>query len=63
MGAGPVARGILVVLGLAPALAWYATPTDPLLAIAVAALAGSLFYAAVALIERIATFWHPSQRG
>ncbi|MCY1707398.1 ABC transporter permease [Pannonibacter sp. SL95] len=31
--------------------------------IAVAALAGSLFYAAVALIERIATFWHPSQRG
>ncbi|MGY6549634.1 MAG: ABC transporter permease [Roseinatronobacter sp.] len=31
--------------------------------IAVAALAGSLFYGAIALAERIVTFWHPSQRG
>jgi NitT/TauT family transport system permease protein len=31
--------------------------------IAVAALVGSAFYGAVALIERAATFWHPSQRG
>ena len=31
--------------------------------IAVAALAGSLFYGAVALIERAVTFWHPSVRG
>lgn len=30
--------------------------------IAVAALAGSLFYGAIALIERGVTFWHPSQR-
>ena len=30
--------------------------------IAVAALAGSAFYAVVALIERWATFWHPSIR-
>ncbi|MEM6677191.1 MAG: ABC transporter permease [Pseudomonadota bacterium] len=30
--------------------------------IAVAALAGSSFYGAVVLIERQATFWHPSQR-
>jgi NitT/TauT family transport system permease protein len=30
--------------------------------IAVAALAGSLFYGVVALIERVATFWHPSFR-
>jgi len=30
--------------------------------ITVAALAGSLFYGAVALIERWVTFWHPSQR-
>jgi NitT/TauT family transport system permease protein len=30
--------------------------------IAVAALAGSLFYGIVALIERKTTFWHPSQR-
>ena len=30
--------------------------------IAVAALAGSAFYGAVALIERGVTFWHPSQR-
>lgn len=30
--------------------------------IAVAALAGSLFYGAVALVERGVTFWHPSQR-
>lgn len=30
--------------------------------IAVAALAGSLFYAAVALVERAFTFWHPSYR-
>ncbi|WP_428512912.1 ABC transporter permease [Roseovarius sp.] len=31
--------------------------------IVVAALAGSGFYGAVALIERTVTFWHPSQRG
>jgi NitT/TauT family transport system permease protein len=31
--------------------------------IAVAALAGSVFYGVVTLIERIATFWHPSVRG
>jgi NitT/TauT family transport system permease protein len=31
--------------------------------IAVAALVGSAFYGAVALIERAVTFWHPSQRG
>ncbi len=31
--------------------------------IAVAALAGSLFYGVVALLERAATFWHPSYRG
>ncbi|MGI3126607.1 ABC transporter permease [Nitratireductor sp. PBL-C9] len=30
--------------------------------IAVAALAGSLFYGAVALLERVVTFWHPSIR-
>lgn len=30
--------------------------------ILVAAIAGSLFYGIVALIERRATFWHPSQR-
>ena len=30
--------------------------------ITVAALAGSAFYGAVALIERAVTFWHPSQR-
>ena len=30
--------------------------------IAVAALAGSVFYGLVALAERIVTFWHPSQR-
>lgn len=30
--------------------------------IAVAALAGSLFYGVVALIERAATFWHPSNQ-
>jgi NitT/TauT family transport system permease protein len=30
--------------------------------IAVAALAGSLFYALVALVERAFTFWHPSYR-
>lgn len=30
--------------------------------IAVAALAGSAFYGVVALIEKRATFWHPSQR-
>ncbi len=28
----------------------------------VAALAGSLFYGLVALVERRLTFWHPSQR-
>jgi NitT/TauT family transport system permease protein len=31
--------------------------------IAVAALAGSVFYGLVALIEKRVTFWHPSQRG
>ncbi|WP_349358891.1 ABC transporter permease [Stappia sp.] len=31
--------------------------------IAVAALAGSLFYGLVALVERWVTFWHPSVRG
>jgi len=31
--------------------------------IAVAALAGSLFYGLIALIERTVTFWHPSIRG
>ena len=31
--------------------------------IAVAALAGSMFYGLVALIEKRVTFWHPSQRG
>lgn len=31
--------------------------------IAVAALAGSAFYGAVAAIEKGVTFWHPSQRG
>ena len=31
--------------------------------IAVAALAGSLFYALVTLVERAVTFWHPSVRG
>jgi NitT/TauT family transport system permease protein len=31
--------------------------------IAVAAVAGTAFYAVVALIERAVTFWHPSVRG
>ncbi len=31
--------------------------------IAVAAIAGSVFYGVVALLERAATFWHPSVRG
>ena len=31
--------------------------------IIVAALAGSAFYGAVAVLERAVTFWHPSQRG
>ncbi len=31
--------------------------------IAVAAIAGSAFYGAVALMEKGVTFWHPSQRG
>ena len=30
--------------------------------IAVAAMAGSLFYGAIALAERVFTFWHPSIR-
>ncbi len=30
--------------------------------IAVAALAGSAFYGAIALLEKISTFWHPSMR-
>lgn len=31
--------------------------------ITVAALAGSVFYGVVALVERVVTFWHPSVRG
>ena len=31
--------------------------------IVVAALAGSLFYGSMALLEKTLTFWHPSQRG
>ncbi|WP_170464194.1 ABC transporter permease [Ruegeria arenilitoris] len=31
--------------------------------IAVAAMAGTLFYALVAMLEKAVTFWHPSQRG
>ncbi|MEP3279764.1 MAG: ABC transporter permease [Stappiaceae bacterium] len=31
--------------------------------IAVAALAGSLFYGIMTLLERVVTFWHPSMRG
>jgi NitT/TauT family transport system permease protein len=31
--------------------------------IAVAALIGSVFYGSIALVERAATFWHPSVRG
>jgi NitT/TauT family transport system permease protein len=31
--------------------------------IVVAAIAGSAFYGAIALIEKAVTFWHPSQRG
>ncbi|KMK66627.1 ABC transporter permease [Puniceibacterium sp. IMCC21224] len=31
--------------------------------IVVAALAGSAFYGGVAMLERVVTFWHPSQRG
>jgi len=31
--------------------------------IVVAALAGTVFYGAVAMIEKAVTFWHPSQRG
>jgi NitT/TauT family transport system permease protein len=31
--------------------------------IAVAALAGSAFYGLIALVERVATFWHPSFQG
>ena len=31
--------------------------------IAVAAIVGSAFYGAVALAEKVVTFWHPSQRG
>jgi NitT/TauT family transport system permease protein len=30
--------------------------------IAVAALAGSVFYGAIGAIERVCTFWHPSYR-
>jgi NitT/TauT family transport system permease protein len=30
--------------------------------IAVAAIAGSAFYAVIALVERAVTFWHPSYR-
>ncbi|MFX4299301.1 MULTISPECIES: ABC transporter permease [Roseobacteraceae] len=31
--------------------------------IVVAAIAGSAFYGGIALLERVVTFWHPSQRG
>lgn len=31
--------------------------------IAVAAMAGSAFYGAIAMLEKALTFWHPSQRG
>ncbi|MEM7742265.1 MAG: ABC transporter permease [Pseudomonadota bacterium] len=31
--------------------------------ITVAALAGSAFYGVITLLERVITFWHPSQRG
>ena len=31
-------------------------------AIALSALAGSLFYGGIALLERVFTFWHPSYR-
>ncbi len=31
--------------------------------IVVAALAGTVFYGLVALVEKAVTFWHPSQRG
>jgi len=31
--------------------------------IAVAAIAGSLFYALISVVERLVTFWHPSFRG
>ena len=31
--------------------------------ILVAAVAGSAFYGALALLERAVTFWHPSYRG
>ena len=31
--------------------------------IVVAAIAGSAFYGGVALLEKVVTFWHPSQRG
>jgi NitT/TauT family transport system permease protein len=31
--------------------------------IAIAALAGSVFYGAIAAAERACTFWHPSYRG
>ncbi|WP_150122059.1 ABC transporter permease, partial [Sulfitobacter sp. HI0129] len=31
--------------------------------IVVAAIAGSAFYGAMALVEKTVTFWHPSQRG
>jgi len=30
--------------------------------IAIAALAGSLFYGLIAVVERVCTFWHPSYR-
>jgi len=30
--------------------------------IALAAVVGSLFYGAIALLERAVTFWHPSYR-
>ena len=33
-----------------------------MIAVAIAALSGSAFYGLVALAERRATFWHPSQR-
>ena len=31
--------------------------------ITIAAIAGSLFYGGIVLVEKVVTFWHPSQRG
>jgi len=39
-----------------------AADADAAIARAVAALAGSLFYGVLAVLERLLTFWHPSYR-